>query len=77
MDFVDAGYASDMIGCFTGLGALGELSCFLRCVLCVLTSSSLVSLRGGAGPAASLMEAMLGAATATAMLALYVLGNAV
>lgn len=68
IDFVDAGYASDMMGCFTGLGAFGELSCFSRYVLCVLTSSSLLSLRTGRGPAVSLVAAMLEAATATAML---------
>ena len=67
IDLDDAGYASDMTGCFTGLGACGELSCFLRCVLCVLVSSSLVSLRLGKGPLLSFVEAMLGA-IATAML---------
>jgi hypothetical protein len=63
IDLDDAGYASDMTGCFTGLGACGELSCFFRCVLCVLVSSSLVSLRLGKAPVLSVVEAMLGAIT--------------
>ena len=70
MDLVDAGYASSRTGCFTARGACGELSCFSRWLLCVLTSSSLPSLRTGAAvaPIVSLVGAMLGAATSTAML---------
>lgn len=60
-----------MTGCFTGLGACGELSCFLRCTLCVLVNSSFVSLRLGKAPVLSLVEPMLGAIT-TAMLNVYV-----
>lgn len=69
MDFVDAGYASDRMGCFTGRGASGESSCFFRCLSCVLINSSLVGLRLGIVPAASLIGAILvlGAATTTAM----------
>ena len=70
MDLVDAGYASSKTGCFTARGACGELSCFSRWALCVLTSSSLPSLRTGVAAAltVSLVSAMLGAATSTAML---------
>ena len=70
MDLVDAGYASSRTGCFTARGACGELSCFSRWVLCVLTSSSLLNLRTAAAVAliVSLVSAMLGAATSTAML---------
>lgn len=72
MDIVDAGYASDMTGCFTARGAFGALFCFLRWALCDLISSSLVSLREGTVPALGLLEeleaAVLFGVTVTAMM---------